>query len=137
MRISSEIDVLGLDLDNTLTFRIRRLPWWGLGFLAPLLIMLPPNKPMLDIIRKFRKSGGKIIIISSRPRCFMKFSKLWLRKYKVPYNKIRCVGFINRSLRKLQVIQAEKVKCFIDDDYGIRNFLKENEPLIKILSPLV
>ncbi len=137
MRINSKVGILGLDLDNTVTFRIKLLPWWCSGFLSPFLTILPPNKPILKMIREFKKSGGKIIIISSRHRFFTKLSKLWLRRYKVPYDKIRCVGFIDRSRRKLQVIQTEKINCFIDDDKVTRNFLKENEPSIEILNPFI
>ena len=139
MRIDSEIDILGLDLDNTLTFRTRglKLPWWCFGLLIPFLTLLPPNRLILNMLREFRKSGGKVIIISSRPRFFIKFSELWLRYYKVPYHKIRCVGFMHRNQRKLQAIRRENIKCFIDDDYTTRDFLKENEPSIEILSPSI
>ncbi|XOB40951.1 MAG: hypothetical protein ACKKMW_02690 [Candidatus Nealsonbacteria bacterium] len=138
MKISTKIDVLGLDLDNTLTFRIRgKLPWWCFTPLMPFLMLLPPNRLILNMLREFRESGGEIVIISSRPRFFIKFSELWLRHYKVPYCKIRCVGFIHRSQKKLQVIRKENIKCFIDDDCTVRNFLKKNEPLIKILDPFI
>lgn len=139
MRINWEIDILGLDLDNTLTFRIRglKLPWWCFAPLIPFSMLLPPNRLMLNTLREFRKSGGKIVIVSSRPKFFIKFSKIWLNYYKVPYYKIRCVGFIHRSQKKLKVIRKEKIECFIDDDCTVRNFLKKNEPFIKILDPLI
>ncbi len=137
MRITSKIDVLGLDLDNTLTFRMRPLPWWCSAFLVPFFMILPPNKSMLNMIRKFKSSGGKIIIISARPSFFTKISKLWLKRYNVPYHKIKCVGFIDRNRQKLQVIRTENVDCFIDDDWVVRQFVGENEPFVKILSPSV
>lgn len=137
MRINSEIDILGLDLDNTLTFRIKLLPWWCSGILSPFLTVLPPNKPILEMIREFKKSGGKIVVISSRPKFLLKLSILWLKHYKVPYHKIKCVGFIDRSRKKLEVIRTEKINYFIDDDCTVRNFLKENEPSIEILDPFV
>ena len=136
MRITSKIEVLGLDLDNTLTFRTK-LPWWCSALLMPFFMILPPNKPMLDVIEKVRKAGGKVIIISARPRFSTRLSKLWLRHYKVPYNKIKCVGFIHRKIHKLEVIRTESIDCFIDDDREMRRFVEESEPLIKILGSLV
>jgi len=134
VRISSKVGVLGIDLDNTLTFRVHNLrPWWCFVLLLPLLMVLPPNKPMINVLREFRKSGGKIVIVSSRPRFFIKLSKLWLDHYKVPYHKIRCVGFIYRNQRKLQAIREESIKCFIDDDPTMITFVKKNESSVKAL----
>lgn len=122
--------IVGVDCDGTLT-RITffnpsvKLPWWLFLFLI-FLVFIPPKKEVVERLRKVEKDGGRIIIVSARPKQLTGLSRVCLRIYKVPYAKVFCVGFgKDTKNRKLDVIKKESINAFFDDDGKLVVFLTE------------
>ena len=125
---------IGIDFDGTLTlFSNLKLPWWVFGPLFPLTFISPPNKKIIEILRKLKKAGHEIVIISSRPKFFTRLSEMWLKFHNIPYSRLICAGFIEGRRRKLEIIKKEKIRLLIDDDKGIANFLRQDS--ISVLYP--
>lgn len=128
---------IGTDLDgNLVMFKFLnpsiKLPQWIYLPLAILSLLLPPN----PVRKKFLQSLSEkheIIIISARPKWFERATKFWLDLHRVPYKKVFCVGFGKGTKeRKLNVIQKEGIRVYIEDDKRIIRFL--NRHSIKTLS---
>lgn len=79
--------VIGFDVDGVLTtlpIRINfKLPWW----LGLFLVLVPPKKRMLEILKK-QKANNKIILISARPKQLERLTRLWLKRYLVLFGPI-------------------------------------------------
>jgi hypothetical protein len=88
-----------------------------------------PNKKIIRILRRFRKKGHKIIIITSRPKFLKKRLEKWLFKNKIPYNQLICTGPFRRKLKKKEIVADRKISIGIDDEV---NFWKG---IISVFSP--
>ena len=74
---------------------------------------VPLKKNVAIILKKLKKEGHMIIFITARGRAYndpYKFTKEYLDKYNVPYDKI-----IIDSWDKATVCKNEKIDLFIDD----------------------
>jgi uncharacterized HAD superfamily protein len=128
---------IGIDLDGILA-PIRflnpslKLPQWLYLPLAFLSLFFPPNFVNRKILQSLSENN-EIIIISARPKWFESPTKLWLKWYRIPYDKIYCVGFGKGTKeRKLEVIKKEGISIYIEDDKRIIQFL--NRHSIKVLT---
>jgi len=75
---------IAFDLDNTLCTSIRR-------FHPEDILKVEPKKNILKILRQLKERGHKIIIFTRRNACgknARKLTKQWLKKYKIPYDKL-------------------------------------------------
>jgi len=123
---------IGADLDGTITSAglynpSIKLPWWLFYLLVPLVLSLKPDKLIIEKFETMKKWGYEIIIITARPKQLEKLTKEWLVSYRIPFDKLFCVGFGKGTKeRKLKVIKEEKITIFIDDNKNCRNFLKSN-----------
>ena len=78
------IYTIAFDLDNTLCISIRKNH-------PEDILKLKPIKKILNIIKELKKHGHEIVIFTSRDTCDKNARKLteqWLKKYKIPYNKL-------------------------------------------------
>ncbi|MBD3207860.1 MAG: hypothetical protein GF370_00175 [Candidatus Nealsonbacteria bacterium] len=57
-------------------------------------------------------------------RYFQKKSEKYLRKKKIPYDQIICVGPFFRRAKKLKVLKEEGADVLIDDDTALRHYLR-------------
>lgn len=114
---------IGCDIDGVITLfsrKIRKtLPWW----LFALLIFVPPFKKIINILKKMGLKN-KIILISARPKKVEFLTKLYLKWFEIPYEKIYLLGpGKDIEKRKLEIILQEKIDIFIDDEQEILEFL--------------
>ncbi|MFQ6049501.1 MAG: hypothetical protein ACE5J0_00440 [Candidatus Paceibacterales bacterium] len=112
---------IGFDLDGTITC----LPYWihGLNKLKwPWFLYLIPsalgvvNRKTVELIRRLKKKGYEIIIISARPDKMTKFTSRWLKRKNIPYDKLFCVGGQEKEalFKKIKIVKKERIKAFVD-----------------------
>ena len=124
--------MIGVDLDGTISKAklynpSLRLPWWFFIFLIPTILLIKPNKEAVEKIKEMKGRGHLIIIVSARPPWTTIITTRWLRLYRVPFDKIFCVGFgKGTKKRKLEVIKKEKIEYFFDDNKRMVEFLNHN-----------
>ena len=113
---------IGSDIDGILTFSARlAIPWWISGLLAPFSFLLPPNKEMVEFLKKMSEKH-EIFIISSRPKFLTKATRRWVRKHEIPHSQVYCVGGKNK---KIKTIKENNISIFFDDRPEIKKLLKE------------
>ncbi len=101
---------------------------WFIFFLQLHLFWPKPNKTMIEELRRRKRVGDKIIIITARPRQASGLTEKWLKRNNVPFDQIFYVGFSNRMMeRKLFIIRKEEVVVFYDDHKKTRKFLEKKE----------
>jgi hypothetical protein len=128
---------IGTDLDGILlTFKFLnpsiKLPQWSYLPFAFLSFLLPPNFAKKRILQSLSESN-EIIIVSARPKWFEFPTKLWLKFWGIPVDRVYCVGFGKGTKeRKLKIIKDEGIDIYIEDDKRIIQFL--NKHSIKVLS---
>jgi len=88
-----------------------------------------PKVFVAEVLKKLIKKGFEIVIITSRADKFWngnskRFAKKWLRKYKIPYNKI-----YTDVVDKSQVCLQEKIDLMIEDNH--HNVININNTGIK------
>ena len=127
---------IGIDLDGTITPYgfcnpgVMKLPWWLFFFLVPFVLLFRPKKSVIEKMRLARERGCRILIITSRPNQFFRFTEKLLLFYRVPFDDLFCVGFGKGSNeRKLEVILREKAEAFVDSNRGVLKFMKEHSVL--------
>lgn len=126
--------IIGLDLDGIITVirfgfysPILKLPRWLFIFLFPLTLLIPPDKNAVNKLKEAKAKGDSIIIVSARPAWAENLTRVWLGFYKVPFDKIYCLGFEEGTReRKLIVIREERIERFFDDDERLVELLKKN-----------
>ncbi len=110
--------IIGIDIDGTITkfpkikpkWWCRKLPWYFyLG-----LFLVPPRKEVVDFIRIRKLNGDKIVLISARPKKMKRITEIYLKKHKIPYDKIFLVGLKDIKKRKEKIIKIEKVEIYIE-----------------------
>lgn len=119
--------IIGVDLDGVLTtiglYNIKtKLPWWC----AFWLILVKPNKKMVEILRNWQEKDNEIIIVSARPKQLEAMTRWWLKKHQIPFTQLFFVGKGRRVVeRKFKIIQKMGIEYFVDDDPRIVNSLRK------------
>jgi len=121
--------VVGSDFDGTVTltrlynFNNSKLPWWC----AVWLILVRPNKKMIETLREFARKGAIIIMISARPPQLEGLTRWYSERNRIPFSQL---FFVDKgegvAERKLEIIKQMKVKEFFDDDPETVEYLKEH-----------
>lgn len=137
--------VVGTDFDGTISSPLSRLlgvsmrlanfrlpvPWFFF-FLQFHLLWPKPNRAMVEELRRRKKGGDEIIIVTARPWQASGLTKRWLKKHKVPFDQLFCIGSGSRMMeRKLSIVQKEGVVVFYDDDLKTRKFLEKKGVEVK------
>lgn len=123
---------VGADLDGVISlfpfYNPRfRLPNWLFIFLVPFLSISPPKRKTLKALATMKAAGKEVIIITARPPWSRSLTERWLNFHKVPFDELFCVGFgPGTRERKIEVIEREGVKRYIDDDRGLVDSLKKS-----------
>jgi len=114
--------IIGFDMDGTITkfpklkarfWWCEKLPWWLYGS----LFLVPPKKEVVEFIKEKKLQAAKIFIISARPAKMIKITEVYLRKHRIPYDKIFLVGLGKGAEdRKKEIIKREGVELYIDHD---------------------
>ena len=140
-----------VDIDNTLSLSDDRFALatkadgkidWDLVHSFDNIIKDRPNYPMIDLVRRYKKDGVKIIIITGRPEFARKGTELWLSNYNIPYDELymrsRKDHFMKASVLKRKIYNEfikEKVFCAFDDDDSVIDMWKGlSIPVFKVIT---
>ena len=125
------------DLDGTLcdySHRLAHLKSRNWDAFNNLCLEDKPIIPILDLVRAFHSYGARIYVFTARPIDYYKQTKLWLRKYRVPFEDIYMRGANDvRSDKAVKSdfidtfteVHKQKIHLAIDDRLVIANLFRE------------
>ena len=123
-----------IDIDDTLSlagkrFELAKKPNgktdWNIAHDVELVKQDKPNLPMIDLAKRYKKEGFKVIILTGRPDSIRKVTEEWLKKYGVEYDELymrnKSEHYIKATVfkKKIYQIYLEDVFCAYDDDEEI------------------
>ena len=123
-----------IDIDDTLSlsgrrFEIAKKPNgkidWNIAHDVELVKDDKPNQPMIDLAKRYKKDGFKIVIITGRPENIREVTEMWLKKYGVEYDalymRLEKEHYIKAPIFKKGIYQSylDSVFCAYDDDEEI------------------
>ena len=123
-----------IDIDDTLSLAGKRFELakksngktdWDIAHDPELVIKDKPNLPMIDLAKKYKKDGFKIVILTGRPNTIREVTEAWLKKYDVEYDELHMrlekEHYIKASIFKKGIYEAylDNVFCAYDDDEEI------------------
>jgi uncharacterized HAD superfamily protein len=119
------MEKIGYDIDGTLTFweggsRLnRKAPAW----LFYLLIFSVPRFKIIRQLRRQKRAGKKIILISNRPKELVAITKMWLFLWRIPFDELVLIGYFAGARGKAKVVKKKEVKIFHDNKVKVSNEL--------------
>ncbi len=124
-----------VDIDNTLSLCDDRFKFatrgdgsidWEVVHSFENIIKDKPNYPMIDLVKRYKKDGVTIVIITGRPESARKGTEVWLSNYNIPYDKLYMRSekdhYIKANILKKKIYETyinDKVFCAYDDDDSI------------------
>lgn len=124
-----------IDIDDTLClagkrFELAKKPDgktdWDIAHDPELVKKDKPNLPMIDLAKRYKKAGFKVVILTGRPDSIKKITKEWLKKYQIEYDELYMRSkkdhFLKANIFKKKIYQEfikESVLCAFDDDEEI------------------
>jgi len=124
-----------IDIDNTLCisnerFRLATKPDgkidWDIAHNPELIEKDKPNRPMIDLAKKYKKDGFEVIVLTGRPDSVEKVTEKWLKKYKIEYDRLimrnSSSHFLKAVVYKKKVYETiikSDVFCAYDDEEEI------------------
>ncbi len=124
-----------IDIDNTLCISNERFTLatksngkidWDIAHNPELIEKDKPNYPMIDLAKKYKKDGYKVIILTGRPDSIEDITKKWLQKYEIEYDVLYMRSwednFLKGPIYKKKIYETEikeNVFCAYDDEEEI------------------
>ena len=124
-----------IDIDNTLCISNERFTLatkpngkidWDIAHNPELIEKDKPNYPMIDLAKKYKKDGYKVIILTGRPDSIEDITKKWLQKYEIEYDVLYMRSwednFLKGPIYKKKIYETEikdGVFCAYDDEEEI------------------
>ncbi len=124
-----------IDIDNTLSNANERFRFstklngkidWDIAHKPEYVILDKPNYPMIDLAKKYKKSGFEVIVLTGRPESIRKVTDEWLKKYEIEYDQLIMRSWENNFLKApiykkkvYETIIKSDVFCAYDDDQRI------------------
>lgn len=124
-----------IDIDNTLSlgnkrFKLAEKPNgktdWDIAHNPELVKQDEPNFPMVDLAKRYKRDGFKIIILTGRPDSIQEATEFWLDKYGVEYDELymrtKREHYIKASTFKKTIYEMyikDDIICAYDDDEEI------------------
>lgn len=124
-----------IDIDNTLSlsdnrFELAKKPNgktdWNIAHDNELVKNDLPNIPMIDLAKRYKRDGFKIVILTGRPDTIKESTELWLDKYGIEYDELymrtKREHYIKASVFKKRIYEMyikDDVICAYDDDEEI------------------
>ena len=114
-----------IDIDDTLCLSGRRFELakksngkidWDIAHNPELVKEDKPNLPMIDLAKRYKKDGFKIIILTGRPDSIKEVTENWLDKYGIEYDELYMRKYDDR--RDDSVVKSEVVD-FLEKKYNI------------------
>lgn len=124
-----------IDIDNTLSLGNKRFKLaeksngktdWDIAHNPELVKQDEPNFPMVDLAKRYKRDGFKIIILTGRPDSIQEATEFWLDKYGVEYDELymrtKREHYIKASTFKKRIYEMyikDDIICAYDDDEEI------------------
>lgn len=123
-----------IDIDDTLSLAGKRFELakksngkidWDIAHNPELVKEDKPNLPMIDLAKRYKKDGFKVVILTGRPDDIRKVTEEWLKRHDVEYDELymrnKSEYFIKAPIfkKKIYQIYLEDVFCAYDDDEEI------------------
>ena len=123
-----------IDIDDTLSlagkrFELAKKPNgkidWDIAHDVELVKQDKPNLPMIDLAKRYKKAGFKIVILTGRPDTIREVTENWLYEYGIEYDELymrnKSEHYIKAPVfkKKIYQIYLEDVFCAYDDDEEI------------------
>lgn len=123
-----------IDIDDTLSLSGKRFKLakklngkidWDIAHNPELVKEDNPNIPMIDLAKKYKKDGFKVVILTGRPESIREVTEEWLSKYDIEYDELYMRNekehYIKASVFKKGIYQIyiDDVFCAYDDDEEI------------------
>jgi len=120
-----------IDIDDTLSlagkrFQLAKKPNgkidWDIAHNISLVKDDKPNLPMIDLAKRYKKEGFKIVILTGRPESIRDVTEEWLKKYGIEYDalymRLEKENYIKAPIFKKKIYQLhlDDVFCAYDDD---------------------
>ncbi|MGM0439340.1 MAG: hypothetical protein ACQEP3_02830 [Patescibacteria group bacterium] len=121
-------ETIAVDLDGYLTsfgptgrFQFPKF----LYFLFLLVFKPKPNKDNLRRVKKLKKFGFKIVILTARPKITKKITEKWLDSYELEVEEIILVGPGKVKEKKLNTLRNRGVDYYFGDSLETVSYLDE------------
>lgn len=123
-----------IDIDDTLSLAGKRFELakksngktdWNIAHDVELVKQDKPNLPMIDLAKRYKKEGFKVVILTGRPDSIREVTEEWLKRYDVEYDELymrnKSEHYIKATVfkKKIYQIYLEDVFCAYDDDEEI------------------
>lgn len=124
-----------IDIDNTLClsdkrFEIAKKPNgkidWDIAHDPELVIKDEPNFPMIDLAKRYKRDGFKIVILTGRPDTIREVTEEWLIKYGIEYDELymrtKREYYTKAHIFKKRICEMyikDDILCAYDDDEDI------------------
>lgn len=113
-----------VDIDNTLAINKIRFNLakkddgktdWDIAYKSEYIESDLPNYPMIDLVKKYKLDGFKIIIFTSRPEFIKTSTELWLKKYNIDYDKLYMRPLEYHTIDDVD-LKKQMYETYINDD---------------------
>lgn len=123
-----------IDIDDTLSLAGERFKLatksdgkinWDVAHNPELVKKDKPNLPMIDLAKRYKKAGFKVVILTGRPDTIRTTTEEWLDKYGIEYDELymrnKKEHYLKADVFKKGIYQIylDDVFCAYDDDERI------------------
>lgn len=113
------------DLDGTLALIHNRSPFDGSKCEQDL-----PNKPVVNLVKNYKKLGYKILFLSGRNIKYKEQTKSWLNKFNIPYDVLWMRE--ENDNRKDAIVKEELFTKNIEDKFYIEFVLDDRDQVVDL-----
>ncbi len=138
-----------IDIDNTLCnsnprFQLATKPNgkidWDIAHTPAYIIADKPFNPMIDLVKRYKKSGVEVILLTGRPESVREVTKEWLEKYDIKYDQLIMRSwednFLKAPIYKKKMyekyIQSNVICAYDDDERIIDMWIELKIPCFKV-----
>ena len=123
-----------IDIDDTLSLAGERFKLatksdgkinWDVAHNPELVKKDKPNLPMVDLAKRYKKAGFKVVVLTGRPDTIRTTTEEWLDKYGIEYDELymrnKKEHYLKADVFKKGIyeIYLDDVFCAYDDDERI------------------
>jgi hypothetical protein len=124
-----------IDIDNTLCNSNKRFESaikpdgkidWPIAHIPASIILDDPFYPMIDLVKKYKRDGVEVILLTGRPESVREVTIEWLKKYEIQYDQLIMRSwednFLKAPIYKKKMYESHiksDVICAYDDDQRV------------------
>lgn len=121
--------IIGVDLDGTIMGRAVDFSYLNLPpYIARFFLkgqVRYPNRRMIERMRRYKKNGDVVYVVTARRKELEEFSKRQLAAQDVPFGGLFCVGNgRGAAARKLEKARTLGLDVFFDDNVRVVRMMR-------------